>query len=139
MPLPLKTLRRMDTVLLAVAFTAAVIAVAFYWTRDWIPFSVAALPWVALPLVPYVIHLVGALRLSAKYESRGAVLSSLAGGLLLALITCALYLPFLDGSLIFYLRWSLGLAWPLLGILALLCTALTWLLVRRTRRVQGAV
>jgi len=139
MPPLLQTLRRIDIALLCAAMLVTAIAVSFYWSQPWIHFSVAAVPSIALSFLPYLIHAFGSHRPAAKIQSRSAVASSLAGGTLLLTITCVLYLPFLDSGLVFYLRWGLGLAIPLLGVVASFFALLTWLLVRRVRRMQSAV
>jgi hypothetical protein len=123
-------LRRLEAGTLVLAACTGIVALAFYWSRYWVQFNLAAIPWVALSLAPYAIHGLVASRLARRSESRGAAAAALLGAIALLLVSAWFYLPFLDESTVFYLRWTLGLGIPVLGGIGLVTSLITWLLAR---------
>lgn len=120
-------LQKVELAVLGFAALIAIAAMVFYFTRDWIQFSPAALLWLPYPLLPYVVlGGVGYLLNRRKKLLRRAVIT-LAGSLVLLGLTAWFYVQFMDDTLVFYLSWTLGISGILLGGVAVAFLLLSWL------------
>jgi len=133
-----RNVRWIDAIIQLVTWGIAGYTLFFYWSRFWVGLSLAAVPWIALSLLPYLIHALVWTFVTGRSESRAAALSSLtASGLLLAM-TYYFYVQLLDDGMVYFLRMMLGMALlPLSGvavIFALLTAVLAWRSSQRRNR-----
>lgn len=122
-----RSFQKVELIVLGLAVLIAVVARVFYWTRSWIQFSPVALPWLLYPLLPYLVPGGFGYLLNRREKLlRRAVITLIGSFMLLALIVC-FYIPFMDGSLVFYLRMALGMSGIWLGAVVVIFLLLFWL------------
>lgn len=114
----LSVINKANYIVLASCFALSVFAMVFYWSRDWIHFNASAVLWVLYPLVPYTI--IGGIGyfINRRKKHIPTAVVLLLGSMLLLGLTIWFYVPFLDSTLIFYLRMSLGMSGLWLGLVA---------------------